>query len=278
MFEEILVPLDGSAQGWKALSQAVELAKAEGSIVHGLYVVDVRRLSAPQAYFQTPHGLMLSPYARTDSELEGWYREWGTGVLHTMEDICRQCGVISTGTISRGFVERVICQEARLADLIVFGHQPHRGNGTCHRGSALEIVIRRSKTPVLVVTNDAKHLHKILLTYNGRKEDSQALHMAARFSHKYGLPLTVMVTSYGHSQHVKKIEQLESYLKPYSIKAELLPTNGTKIQSRIGAAEAAPVDMIFTGTYRHNGVFTAITGSTLDNLIDKAPCPVLICP
>ncbi len=276
IFREILVPLDGSAAGWQALSQAIEVAKADGSFVRGMYVVDVRRLSETQAYFQTPYGLALSPYVRTDSELENWYLKWGSIVLHTMEEDCRQQGITSVGIIRRGFSERVICQDARLADLVIFGHL--RRKGMRHRGSMLETVIRKGTTPVLVTFGKASQLRRILLIYDRPREDSRALHVAACFSQKYGLPLTVLVASHKLTEYVEKTLRLESYLKPYSVETEFLAGDGGRTSSVISAVKSKRVDTIFAGRYRHDALFTTVMGSTLDSLIDEAPCPVLICP
>jgi len=278
MFKDILVPLDGSAQSWKALAQAIELAKVEGSIVRGLYVVDVRRLNAPQAYFQTPHGVLPSPYVRTNSELEGWYFSWGAIVLHTMEETCRQSGIACAGTIGRGLTAEVVCQQARSADLVVLGHHPHRGNGVCHRGSTLGEVTRKAQTPVLVTTGDARQVRRVLLPYSEPKADSRVLHMAARFSQSHGLPLTILVVAHRPQSYLDKTLLLGNYLKPYSMETKFLPADGHLAQTIIGVADAETSDIIFAGTYRHNGLLTAILGSTLDKVVDRAPCPVLICP
>jgi nucleotide-binding universal stress UspA family protein len=278
MFENILVPLDGSAPGWKALYQAIGLARAEGSSVHGLYVVDVRRLSAPAAYFQTPQGLKISRYARSDAELEGWYEKWGREVLRTMEDTCRRYGVTGTGTLRRGFPGQLICREARRADLVVCGHRPRRGSGSCRRGTVLDAVIRKTRTPVLVVSHDTGQLNKILLVYNGRQEDSRALDMAARFSLEHRQPLTVMVSGHRPGRYEKSAGRLESYFGPRLVKTELVPTNGAAMQTIISTAAKTPVDMIFTPAGRHRRIFNGLAGNKLDKLIDKAPCPVLICP
>jgi nucleotide-binding universal stress UspA family protein len=42
MFNQILVPVDGSDHSWNALEQAIEVAKEEGSTIHGLFVTDAR--------------------------------------------------------------------------------------------------------------------------------------------------------------------------------------------------------------------------------------------
>jgi nucleotide-binding universal stress UspA family protein len=278
MFEDILVPLDGSAPGWKALYQAIELARAEGSTLYGLYVVDIRRLSAPAAYLQTPQGLKISPYARSDAELEGWYEKWGQEVLRTMEDTCRRYGVTAIGTLRRGFPEQVICREARRADLVVCGHRPRRGRGASRHGSVLDAVIHKTRTPVLVVSHDTGQLNKILLVYNGRQADSRALNLAARFSLEHRQPLTVMVSGHRPGQYEKSASRLESYFGPRLVKTELVPTNGAAMQTIISTAVKTPVDMIFTPAERHYNFFNGMAGNKLDKLIDKAPCPVLICP
>ncbi|WP_254546791.1 universal stress protein [Halomarina pelagica] len=141
MYDDILVPTDGSDEVATALTQAFELASTYDATVHALYVVDDNRGSS---------GLM----GINDSDpLEPLQRRGQTAV----EDIAknaRDVGVSVTTAVRRQTPHegiRIYADE-RDVDLIVMSSRGNSGISRALFGSVTERVLRTTERPVLVVS------------------------------------------------------------------------------------------------------------------------------
>ena len=144
MYSRILVPLDGSPIASRGLAQALRLAKALGSALQLLHVVEVRRLLV-EATGQAPPERLV----------DAW-RLAGERLLAAAAEEARRHGVEVDATVRADPAQRVsdlIVDEARRvgAGLIVMGTHGRRGLLRLAFGSDAEAVLRDSPVPVLLV-------------------------------------------------------------------------------------------------------------------------------
>jgi len=144
MYSRILVPLDGSPIASRGLAQALRLAKALGSSLQLLHVVEVRRLLVEANEQATP-----------DRLVDGW-RLAGERLLAAAAEEARAQCVAVDATVRADPAQRVsdlIADEARRvgAGLIVMGTHGRRGLLRLALGSDAEAVLRSSPVPVLLV-------------------------------------------------------------------------------------------------------------------------------
>jgi len=146
MFERILVPLDGSEDGWIALEQAIKVAKAEeAGRIKGLFVLDTKLI-----------------------EFEKRLNELGEAVLARAAERCGRAGVAFAGELARGLVPRVILERAQEHDLIVMGRHGAGGKRAGPLlGSTFEAVVRRAPVPVLAPHFETSPMKRLLLAYDG---------------------------------------------------------------------------------------------------------------
>jgi nucleotide-binding universal stress UspA family protein len=139
MYDEILVPTDGSEGSAEAIEEAVELAATTGATVHGLFVIDTRDYSA----------LSETQWLAVEDEL----RAAGESALETVIDRAAAAGVDAETTIERGVPHEEILGYADEAgaDLVVMGTHGRTGLGRFLIGSVAEKVIRSADVPVLVI-------------------------------------------------------------------------------------------------------------------------------
>jgi nucleotide-binding universal stress UspA family protein len=138
MYEEILVPTDGSAATDRAVDHAVSLAEQYGARVHALYVVDTASYSTLEAGAQ----IVLESL---ESEGE-----------RAVEAVAARCGDADVPVethVQSGTPHRVIVDVASDidADLIVMATHGRRGVERYLLGSVTERVLRTSGVPVLSV-------------------------------------------------------------------------------------------------------------------------------
>jgi nucleotide-binding universal stress UspA family protein len=135
-FEEILVPIDGSAAAHAALSEAIELAKETDATLHLIHVVDTSLITG-----DVDGGLVLEAL-----------EEAGKQALDIASDRVAQSAVTTVeSSVVSGPPSTAIYAYAdeRDIDAIVMGTHGRTGVERVLLGSVAEGVIRRSEVPVV---------------------------------------------------------------------------------------------------------------------------------
>lgn len=144
MYSRILVPIDDSAPAQRGLYEAVVLARALGSQLHFLHVVDLRALISSGA-----------GYAPVPQLIDDW-KATGELLVAKAVERAREQGVAADSAVMCDPTLRVcdaILEEAKRskAELIVMGTHGRRGLTRVALGSDAELVLRESAVPVLLV-------------------------------------------------------------------------------------------------------------------------------
>lgn len=143
MFKHLLVPIDGSPTSQSAVDKAIGLAKAFGSTVTALFVVDPYPFSGVGTDFAYGQAQYFSA-ARTQANdaLAATQRAFeAAGVKATMS-------VVEAHAPWRGILDAA---ESGQADLIVIGSHGRSGIEKLVLGSVAQRVVSHAKLPVLVV-------------------------------------------------------------------------------------------------------------------------------
>ncbi|MBS0392073.1 MAG: universal stress protein [Comamonadaceae bacterium] len=144
MFKHILVPVDGSETSMKAVAKASGLAKAFGSAVTALYVIDPYPFTGVGADFAYGQAQYLSAAtAEANAALDAAKAailQAGIGTVNTM---------VGEGHAVHDGIQRAV--ETTGADLIVIGSHGRRGIERLVLGSVTQKVLGVAHVPVLVV-------------------------------------------------------------------------------------------------------------------------------
>ena len=141
MYDNILVPTDGSAASEGAVDHAIELAKQYDATLHALYVVDT--------------GAYSSMEVGSDIVIEALQEE-GNQAVDRVANRAEDAEVavetsVRTGIAHRSIVEYVSEEEI---DLVVMGTHGRTGVGRFLLGSVAEKVVRTADAPVMTVRAD----------------------------------------------------------------------------------------------------------------------------
>ncbi|HTL00186.1 MAG TPA: universal stress protein [Pseudomonadales bacterium] len=147
IYGRILVPVDGSPTSDKGLQEAIKIAKALGSTLRIVHVVDELVVDYS--------GIGGTNYYYSGDIIEG-LREGGKKVLANAEAVVRKGGLEPEAVLLEaigGPSSRLIVAQAQEwpADLIVMGTHGRRGIRRLALGSDAEHVLRASPAPVLLV-------------------------------------------------------------------------------------------------------------------------------
>lgn len=142
MYDDVLVPTDGSDTVSETLEHATAIASNDDATVHALYVVDQRITRAADREMR--------------SDLEDSLEAEGREAVEAVREYAKDTGLETVGEIRHGTPSREILEYASEAgiDLIVIGTQgktPREKVSTL--GSVSERVVDGASIPVLVVRN-----------------------------------------------------------------------------------------------------------------------------
>jgi len=146
IYAKILVPVDGSPTSAKGLQEAIKIAKALGSTLRLVHVVDELIVD----YSATGATMYYS------GDIVDGLREGGKQILANAASTVRESGLEPETVLVEaigGPSSRLIVAQAKEwpADLIVMGTHGRRGVRRLALGSDAEHVIRSSSVPVLMV-------------------------------------------------------------------------------------------------------------------------------
>jgi len=143
MFKHILVPVDGSRTSEVAVGKATDMAKAFGSTVTVIYVID-----------PYPFTGVGTDFAYGQDEYLSAATAEANAAVHAAKESFANAGVavdtsvIEAHTAWRGIVEAGASLDA---DLIVMGSHGRSGLEKLVLGSVAQAVLSHTKLPVLVV-------------------------------------------------------------------------------------------------------------------------------
>jgi len=142
MYDDILLPTDGSAGMVSVIDYAAELAEIHDATLHGLYVVDTASLTDV-------------PMETTLEGVNQALREEGEAALAEVEQTATNVPVETHAIDGSPAREIVNFAEDNDIDVIVMGTHGRSGVDRLLLGSVAERVVRSSPTPVLTVRVDS---------------------------------------------------------------------------------------------------------------------------
>lgn len=246
LFPEILVALRGDDSGWRALEQALVVARQEKAHLYGLHV---------------PPGGAAQPE-----------------VADKFKWRCTEVGIESSLAISSGKVTDEIVARARWLDLVTVHVAYPPGPGFVARlRSNLRSLVQRCPRPVLAVTEQVTELRHALLAFDGSPKAREALYISAYLAERWGIRLTVVnVTPDPARPHIPLVEAL-AYLERHGLAANPVAGYGSVSQSILHAAGHYGCDWIIMGGYNLSPLMVATVGSPIDTILHESRLPVLLC-
>ncbi len=143
MYKKILVPVDGSDSSTEALKHAVKLARLTGAEITFFHVLHL------PAQLETYSGKLGEVYYLMKDRI----REHAEEILEKAREECSAHNVAYLGKAVWGNPANEIIQETERGsyDLVVIGSRGLGEIKSWFLGSVSQRVVRRSKSPVLVV-------------------------------------------------------------------------------------------------------------------------------
>lgn len=294
----ILVPTDFSPPSLKALAYGCAVAKRFHASLHLLHVNDVE--------FEEP---ALLPFLAAGMES-------GHKLRRRLQLVAAKCAVRVTPArchVRKGRAFDQICREAKHlgADLIIVSTHGYTGLKHVLLGSTAERVVRHASCPVLVVQDfvsrggngarerEAFRLTKILVPVDFSEYSRQALTHAIALAKQFGSKVTLLHSVYPHYYATnpgytvydlpvlmeslregaeKQMQDLVRQTAFSGVPFESKITVGFPSETILQFAADAGADLIVSSTHGRTGLKRALIGSTAEQMVRFAKCPVLVIP
>jgi len=252
LFADVLVPLSGEEASWRALEQALILARCEESRLHGLHVLP------------------------TQEEAES---ETALAVQARFNQQCSEAGLNGSLAIEAGEIALKICERSALTDLVILNlAYPPSSQWLARLGSGFRAIIRKCARPVLAVPGQASPLESALLAYDGSLKSKEALFVAAYMAEMWKIPLTVLTVVEADDTTPETQNHAKAYLELHEVAATFITAESESVSETIlQTAEAQKSDLIIMGGYRAHPVVAAMLGSSVDQVLRESKRPMLIC-
>ncbi|MFN2299230.1 MAG: universal stress protein [Anaerolineales bacterium] len=251
LFDEILVPINGEADGWTALDQAIQFARRECARIHGLHILPADGEAA-------------------DDRLQSLRVEFSRR--------CEAAGFAGGLAVERGDVTKVICDRALLADIVILTlSHPPADQPFPRLGTGFSALIRQCARPILAVPGNPTPLDSALIAYDGSAKAREALFVAAYLSARWNIPLTVLSVEGPGVDAEDMLEEADEYLHTRGVRARQLLRAGSVAGAILDAAEETDSHLLILGGYGRHPVLGVVLGSQVDEVLRRSRLPMLIC-
>jgi len=251
LFANMLVAINGEDTGWRALEQALVIARRDDTHVSGLHVKSSKAKLEPRA--------AQSMRAEFDRR-------------------CAAVGVLGALVFESGRTPRKICERARWVDLVILRiNYPPAPQPISRLSSGLSTILRRCPRPLLAVPGTTTNLSRPLLAYDGSPKADEALFVAAYMSASWNSELVVVNVQEPDHESDKGLTRARKYLENQGSQAVFISKKGVVAEKILQTAEECDCDLIIMGGYGFNPVVEIALGSAVDEVLRTSRLPLLIC-
>ena len=297
MLSHLLVPLDGSRLAEAALPAAAALAERLDARVTLLHVVER----------DPPREVHGEPHLGTAAEACGCLDEVAGRAFAAVAPVIRHVHEGAPDAVAASIVTHA---GELTPDLIVMCTHGRGGLQRVLFGSIAQQVIRRGRTPVLLVRPTADGgappfaLRRMVVPLDGNPEHAVALPLAAALARAFGatLHLTAVVPTRatlageqaaagqllpGATAEMLEVQrdEVEAYLVAA---AGLLAAEGLAVESEVGRGDPATViheiavrtgaDLVVLASHGRVGLEAFLAGSVASTVVRQATTPLLVVP
>ena len=297
-YRRLLAPTDFSEPSLKALDYALDLASPTGSNVRMIHVLQP---SADYLNFDTLS--VLRPDEEAEAECEEEMRRVAHQRRHTRAEITWKVAV------GRPAAEIIEAAKEFRAELLVVSTHGRTGLKHLLLGSVAERIVRYAPCPVLIVRKHEREItpppeyhsmginvHRILVPTDFSPRSLASLRYAARFARAFGGKITLfhslnLFAGFVPSEYpvidgatyraaeeavMREADRCLQECVPDDLAEEAVVQTGPPLSEIPAFAEEGKFDLIICATHSAAPLQHVLLGSTAEQIIRHAGCPVLV--
>ena len=313
MYENIIVPLDGSDASRQVLPYARSIAKTVGATLHLIGVLEP--LNRVDNLSRMGSGAQNAPMSQSELVLSEDWRALVGGLrreardrLDAAAEETRSRGIETTVDLLEGeAAEQIIAAGNRAGEsLIAMSTHGRSGIGRWMLGSVTDKVVKHTSTPVLIIRAQREEppddvaLSKVVLPLDGSELAERAIPHAVAFANAFGAGITILRSSsptaygfgyadyYAAQTYTDISSEVLSDVRDYVTSAvgRIQGMGVTSVEERTpeGNPGAAIIDevgddrtkLVVMTTHGRTGVGRWVLGSVTDRVIQHSAGPVMV--
>jgi nucleotide-binding universal stress UspA family protein len=102
------------------------------------------------------------------------------------------------------------------------------------------------------------------------------MHVAAELASVLGAALTVLSVGRDAKSGEMRLQQAQSYFNPYGLEVEFRPLTGNPAAEILAYMRRNSPDALFIGAYGHSRIVEMMLGSTTEQVLRNAACPLFL--
>jgi len=253
LFEHILVPLDGSEEGWQMFEYILEAAQFDGDHILGLHVVPDKNQINSEFVQQ-----MQARFTRS----------------------CQEANIRGEFAIEVGNspVESIVRHAAWVDFVIVNSTRPPKDKPLARISPDLKLIIQQCPRPIQVrpdgTESDYSHA---LLAYDGSPKAEEALFIATYLSARWKKSLTVVTVETSRTSEAA-LQKARGYIIQHGLKdVNFLLKKGPIAETVLEAAKTYQSNLLFMGGFSYRPVRHLTLGSTAEHILCEFRHPMWVC-
>ncbi|MFB6134953.1 MAG: universal stress protein [Halanaeroarchaeum sp.] len=281
MFDEILLPTDGSDNAAKAIDHAILLADTFDATVHGVYVMNLTYAADFDGGIDG--GAVFSALERE-----------GKTALETVRSRCESDGIDVQTELLEGRPAHSITTYASEhdVDLVTMGTHGRSGVSRLLLGSITESVVRSTDRPVLTIPTDAPDpgdaYEAVLVATDGSDDARHAAETAAGVAAAFDARLhgvyvvdlggtrNQMIDSILEEEGDRAVNAVSDIAENRGVESTTAVLKGVPHETIAEYASEHDVDLVAVGSHGKGAIERTFLGSVSERTIRSASQPVLV--
>jgi nucleotide-binding universal stress UspA family protein len=280
LIKRILVPLDPSPFSDSAVETACRIAGFWNAEVHGLVVLDVKRIEGgigPVPLGAEHFADKLEKHRIAEAE------ERISSLLAAFRSRCEKSGTAHREAELQGSPSLSITERASLYDLVVIGLSTFfRFDAADHAGDELDALLDRSATPVLGVTervpawNDPDGRIRVVSAYDGSPASANSLRQCFQVFPPERVALRLLRSGGVREPGETSLRLARDYAESYRAGSVEIEWTSQGVLDAIRERHGHWADVIAVGAHAKKGPFDFMVGSLTKSLIRDPIKPLFI--
>lgn len=278
MFPRLLVCTDGSPYGETACDYALLLARALGSQLKALHVLDVRLIEGP--LLADVSGMIgAAEYFASMPQFKELMSAKGQAVCDGFAAKAAGAAVKAECTVETGHPFHMIMTAEEACDLLILGRRGENESfGRDLIGSVTERIMRRARKTCLITPLTFKPVTHLLAATDGSMLADKAVQVAAQVASQLGAALTVLTVAekigLEAARHTAEtaVERARAWLPGVAYRVK----EGEAAEGIMDVAVGVNADLLVLGAHSHARVREWFVGCTTQRVLADSALPVLL--
>lgn len=276
MFKTIMLALDASKYADSVLKHGIDLANKFKSHVTVLSVADVRIFEWATS-IGTDGFVPLIPSGAYESESRKLVEEKCERIIEKASEILQKENIEFEIIKYEGSPPDVIVEKSSLADIVVMGKRgEYERWDNDSLGATVDTVSRHITKPLFVSKKEYRDIKNILIGYDGSAHANNALQCCGHLAEAFHAQITIISVTDDEELGKHYLQDASNYLLNYEVTCQTRIISGAPHKAIVKFADDHGIDLISIGAYGHSRIKQAILGSTTEQIIRFAKCPVLM--